>query len=524
MAGVIPFLFLLVAAVILYIALFRLVEQQRSQIGVLLSLGFPHRVICLHFALFGAGTGLLGGLLGGAAGIASAVPIWEYYLTFYSMPPLGEGFGADYPYLFYSALTGMLFCALIGWLAARGVIRLQPADALRPAAPPSGRVTPLEKLPFTQAVLTIPGLIGLRGIFRNGRRSAFSLAGIACAYMMIASLVSMNTIMDAFIYDELTVVERQDFTVSFNAPVARADALAAVSHPEVTRAEAVLDIGVTCRSRVASLSGTLRGLETTGELLRIVDEAGRLLRVEETGAVITAHMAAVLDLRPGDWLEIETPGPEGRTTRLPVIAVTAQYMNPTVYVPLRLAAEFQKTYGACNALLMAGTEQARRDIADRLADAACFTLAESRSDKIKKINASIGNTVFIIYYMAFVGVAVGFAVIFTGSLICFEEMKLELAVMAALGLSSRDCLEVISSGQWMLTLGGIGLGVPLTFMATEIMVKAISTDMYTLPNYLSGESLALSVALTLAAVVMSNAAIHQRLRRFLPVEILRERN
>jgi putative ABC transport system permease protein len=40
MAGVIPFLFLLVAAVILYITLFRLVEQQRSQIGALLSLGF----------------------------------------------------------------------------------------------------------------------------------------------------------------------------------------------------------------------------------------------------------------------------------------------------------------------------------------------------------------------------------------------------------------------------------------------------------------------------------------------------
>ncbi|MDR1961330.1 MAG: ABC transporter permease, partial [Gracilibacteraceae bacterium] len=157
MAGVIPFLFLLVAAVILYISLFRLVEQQRSQIGTMLALGFSHRAAGLHYASFGACAGFAGGVGGGLIGIASAVPIWEYYLTFFRMPRLGEGFAADYPYLFSSAAAGTVFCALIGWLAARGLTRLQPADALRPAAPSNGRAAPLEKLPFVRAILTLPG-------------------------------------------------------------------------------------------------------------------------------------------------------------------------------------------------------------------------------------------------------------------------------------------------------------------------------------------------------------------------------
>ncbi|MDR1605458.1 MAG: FtsX-like permease family protein, partial [Gracilibacteraceae bacterium] len=524
MAGVIPVLFLLVAAVILYISLFRLVEQQRAQIGALLSLGFSHRAISIHFACFGAVTGLLGGVAGGATGILGAVPIWEYYLTFYSMPSLGAGFGAAYPYLFYSALAGGLFCGAIGWLAARGVARLQPAEALQPAAPPAGKLTPLERLPWMRELLTIPGLVGLRGVFRNGRRSLFSLLGIACAYMMIASLVSMNSMMDIFVYDELTVVEQQDFTVYFNAPVSWADARSAVSHPEVRRTELVLDVGVTCKSPVASLSGTLKGLEPGGELLRIADAAGRLLALEEGGAVITAHLAAALDLGPGDWLEVESPGPAGRTMRLPVTGVTGQYMNVTVYVPLRLAAEFQRTNGACNSLLVAGTEQARRDVADRLADAARFTLAEGRLAKIDKINAAMGSMLFILYYMAFAGVAIGFAVIFTGSLVCFEEMKREMATMITLGLNSRDCLEVISSGQWLLTFGGVILGLPLTWAATEAIVRTMSGDMYTIPNYLSGEALARAAVLTLIAVVLSNAVIHRRLRRITPVDIMRERN
>ena len=44
-----PFMFLSIAAVILYIMLKRLIEQQRGQIGILKALGYTNREIVLHY-------------------------------------------------------------------------------------------------------------------------------------------------------------------------------------------------------------------------------------------------------------------------------------------------------------------------------------------------------------------------------------------------------------------------------------------------------------------------------------------
>ena len=66
MSTVIPFLFLMVSAVILYITLRRLIDQQRTQIGTLMASGLPLKTVMLHYMWYGAFTGLCGGLLGGA--------------------------------------------------------------------------------------------------------------------------------------------------------------------------------------------------------------------------------------------------------------------------------------------------------------------------------------------------------------------------------------------------------------------------------------------------------------------------
>lgn len=68
MSGVIPFLFLSVAAVVLYITLSRMTEQQRTQIGTMMALGISKWQIRFHYLLYGAVIGAAGGILGTALG------------------------------------------------------------------------------------------------------------------------------------------------------------------------------------------------------------------------------------------------------------------------------------------------------------------------------------------------------------------------------------------------------------------------------------------------------------------------
>ena len=66
MSGVIPLLFLSVAAVVLYITLSRMTEQQRTQIGTMMALGISKWQIRFHYLLYGAVIGAAGGILGTA--------------------------------------------------------------------------------------------------------------------------------------------------------------------------------------------------------------------------------------------------------------------------------------------------------------------------------------------------------------------------------------------------------------------------------------------------------------------------
>jgi putative ABC transport system permease protein len=234
-------------------------------------------------------------------------------------------------------------------------------------------------------------------------------------------------------------------------------------------------------------------------------------------------MSQILGVQKGDWLEVETMGAGERRQRYPVTGITAQYVGSNAYTTLATAAAISTWTDACTTLLIQGSPQVRVDLEKMLRDSAMLALIESRTDKIDAFNALMGNSMLVYAYMGLISVLIGFAVIYTSSLICFEEMKRELATMLTLGLKSSECLEVISTGQWLLTLGGIVLGVPLTFGASRAMTESYNTDSYSIPSFISVPSLLLAVLLTFVAVYFANVMIHRKLRRLAPVELLRER-
>ncbi len=243
MSGVVPFLFLAVAGVILYITQSRMVEQQRTQIGTLMALGIPLKKIRLHYMGFGAVTGLAGGLAGGMLGYSMADPMAGFYRMYFNLPEVTAPLSAAY--LLEGILLAGIFCSGTSWIIAGVIGKMRPAQALRPPAPKTARPSFLERIPGFLRLFTVPGIMALRSLSRNRRRTAMSIAGIAFAYMITATLVSMNSLFDVFIFDYWEKTQRQDIMVSFEQPVSVNGALEAVKHPQVEKAEAMMEFAVT---------------------------------------------------------------------------------------------------------------------------------------------------------------------------------------------------------------------------------------------------------------------------------------
>ncbi len=519
MAQVMPFLFLFVSGIILYITLRRLIEKQRGQIGTLKAFGYPTGRVLFHYVSYGGGIGLAGGLAGGVLGSLLAGPMTDYYKSYFFIPGLAGQFSVRY--LLLGMVMSTVFCSLAAWLAARRMMKLAPAATMRPAAPKSAKKTLVERLPGVFDLFTVTGKMGVRNIFRSRARSLMTLSGVACAYMIMATLLSTFSLIDVFIYDYFEQMQTQDIKVSFSRPVTPADALRAARSDFIEAADPIAEVPVTLRRGDAEQDCTVIAMGQDATLYRLYDEQGRDITLDDTGIVLASHLATLLGVKEGDSIELETVYPSKQISLVRVCGVIPQYIGANAYMSLEALGKVSDYHNA--ALYIKAPEETVDDLLTRLESVETVAGVEHRSSIIGKYRALLSSVTGIYASMAVMAVLIGFSVIYTSSLIGFEELKREISVLSVLGLRSRETLDVISVEQWLLSLGGIILGIPLAYLADRLTISSMGSDLFSIPQMTNLSSLLQAALLTFVAVWLSNLAMHRKVKRIVPADFLRDR-
>ncbi|MEZ5701431.1 MAG: ABC transporter permease [Burkholderiaceae bacterium] len=177
MGTVLPSIFLVVAMFILNVVLSRQVATQRGQIAALKALGYTDGAIAWHYIQFAfliAGMGVFAGLGMSVAIGYGMLSLYDEVFRFNSL---------DYvtaPWLVVASLSIAAAAAALGtWSAIRSVVRLRPAQAMLPPAPPA------TAQPWLSASDLAPGehwrADGHAQLERRPLRAAFTVAGVAMA-------------------------------------------------------------------------------------------------------------------------------------------------------------------------------------------------------------------------------------------------------------------------------------------------------------------------------------------------------
>ena len=521
MAVVLPFLFLFVAAVVLYITMHRLIDQQRIQIGTMLSLGITGQQIGFHYLGYGLIIGVIGGAVGGLLGNLGATPLVVYYRNYYNLPDAISGISMQY--LVLGILLAGTFCGAVSFLCAKNLTGLSPADALRPPAPKSAKATLAERIPGFIKLFTVPGIMALRSIGRNRRRSLLSLFGIACAFMITATLMSVNSLFDVFLFDNLEKVQHQDFTVYFEQPLKTREVLASIQNSQIEKMEPFAETQGKLMRGDTELDCTLQAIEPDSTLCRLSDKEGRRVKVESEGIVLSIHMSQRLGVKAGDWIDVKVLYPEERVSRIRVTAVMEQYMGTTAYLSPEGLAKISEYRDVSTGVYIKAAKDAQEELWKSFDGAPLVTGIESRTAKLDNWRNLMGSFTVMIGSMVVLGILIGLAVLYTSALISFEELKRELSVMRMLGLTAKECLEVISVGQWILTAGGILLGIPMTLWMSHMLAVSMSAKMYSIPDFVDAASVLEAIVLMGIAVFISSQLILRKLKAVSPVSLLMER-
>ena len=165
-ANVFPAFFFLVAALVVMTSMARLVDEQRTEIGVLKALGYKDSAILGKYMFYAVSATFIGAVLGYLGGsYVFPTTIWDAYQSFYHFDtPI------NYPHNVSLGIATLAVCvagsAGATFLAFHEDRKGMPASLIIPKSPKEGKRILLEKIPFIWQKFSFLYKVTFRNIFR----------------------------------------------------------------------------------------------------------------------------------------------------------------------------------------------------------------------------------------------------------------------------------------------------------------------------------------------------------------------
>ena len=515
-----PMVFIFMAAVVLFLMLKRIIEQERTQIGTLKAFGYSNRDMLFHYMTYGGITGLAGGVLGFISGSSVAPVYLQLFLEFFTVPEMTQS--VDPIYGVASIAVGIGGGLTGAFAGALGALRLNPAEAMRPESPKAIKFDIVGKFKVLKHILTSRGQMALRNVVRSSIRSGFIVIGIMFSFTLLCVFGDMEGMVDAILYQQFKDVRLYNTRVSLTQPMAYNQAIEsayAISH--VNHAEGLWELPVTLINRHLREDTLITGIASDGELYKVFDSRTRTAYPPPAdGLIITNGLADKIQAKAGDILYISTNLSRDEIP-VPVKMVIEQNIGSGAFMELSALADLLWHPAAVSAILLKTDNLPY--VTDRFTESPIVGAVESKDATLKQYIDMMAPFSFIYTVMFFMGVAVAFAIIYNISTISLSERQREFATLRVLGLTVDEVCEIMRIEYRVLAAVGILLGIPAAGGLISAMNMILDNSMMSLPSLLSSMAYVKAAFGTALAIFLSNCFAKRKIRTFNMVEVLKER-
>ena len=215
---VFPVFFFLVAALVCVTTMTRMIEEQRTQIGVLKAMGYSKGKICGKYLFYAASAGLIGSVLGFFIGtVFIPMVFWNAYTTTYNF---ADALAYSFEPVMYilSLLISMLCTAGVAVLCCRSALREVPAAILRPKTPKNGKRILIERLKLWRRVSFLHK-VSLRNVIRYKQRFFLMILGISgCTALLLTGFGIRDSVQNVTKY-QYVEINLYDAEITFADPM-----------------------------------------------------------------------------------------------------------------------------------------------------------------------------------------------------------------------------------------------------------------------------------------------------------------
>lgn len=503
-----PFVFLLFAAVMLVTVLGRTIKSDRTAIGVLKAMGYSEGEIMGHYVLYALAAGLLGGILGNIIGLSLAGAMTKLYLLYFHMPAYTIRL---YPGKMGLALLGTcLLAVLAGIYGSRTVLRITPADAMRPEPPKQGKHIWLDHhLPALWKRLRFSSKMILRSLSREKKKAALIICGIAMTCGMLMVSFWFNDVFQTMAHKHFDETMIMDYTLTLSGfyDHSAIGEITALEGVEAAEGFLALPCDLTAGPRTKTVSIT--GVRPDTGFYQLKDQNSRPISLDSGGLVLSSNVAKALAVQPGDLITVKNLLIDGREAQIPLAAINEQLLGMGAYMSLDALGQTLADKNLINGIYIRSGADLGRAFDDMSAVSAVSSKAELQKMYESFTSMILASVVFLVLFSGLLGGAI----IYSTTIMSIRERTGEFSSLRVLGYSQQEIFRLLVGENSLLAAAGLLLGLPVGWGLVKLMELNFTTDLYTLTEPVSLTSLLLALASTLLFVLLAQLITYRRIQR-----------
>ena len=526
---VFPLIFFIVAALVSLTTMTRLVEERRTEIGTLKSLGYGGFKIASKYLIYAITPTLLGGVIGGYVGMKLYPSlIINAYNMLYTTPPPSTP--VDFGYWWTSIAMAVSCTVLAAMMACMNELRSVPSALMRPKAPKAGKRIMIERITFLWRAFSFTYKVTIRNLTRYKKRFFMTVIGISgCTALLMTGFGLRDSIAD-IVGLQYGAINQYNFTVTFRDSAKESD-VSNVS--EALAASPLVKMQMRVRQKTVDAGPDLNSTKAVN-LVVPEDEHGferfvvfrdrrthEAYSFSEDGVIISEKLSRETGLQVGDMLTLDA---DDRIVTVEITAITEHYFLHYVYMTPALYAQlFGETadYNAIYALTEDESKPAQNELASLVLEengVSGIGFAKTVKDTFSNM---INNLNFVIVVLIVSAGALAFVVLLNLTNINISERIRELATIAVLGFTDKEISAYVYRENAALTAIGALVGLGFGVFLHGYVLTTVETEMFMFGMQIRPMSYVYSTVLTFFFSIVVNVITGGKLRKIDMVEALK---
>ncbi len=528
-AVIFPSVFLTVAAIIIYIMQKRLVNNRRTQIGVMKAFGYTDAVILWHYIKFSLLMAACGSVPALFAGYKLGSLMLVMYNQVFAIPGLTPVI--YWKVAFMSLFISFSFSFIASFNSVRRIIRIQPAQAMRMEPPEAGRNIFIERIKFIWNALSFANKMIVKNIFRNPQRTFLNIFGISATIMFFMISMFFADSIDFAFQKQFFEFQKQDYSVMFSKPVSPADLYSIESVPGVLRAEPVIQLGVEIIKGWQKRETALIGIPESTKFTKLINEDMEPISLPGEGIAVAHMLAKSLSIKKGDMVTIKTyignmklkDASKVIIKKVRVAAITKQYAGVNCFMSYKALKDFIGEGGFAT-MAYIKTEKGRGvEVKKKLLEYGAIDEVQGRLDIYNAFMEQMKfMNVFVSVMIVFGGV-MGFAIIFNSTLISIMERMRELASLKVLGYSAYELKRLLFVENILICIVSCAPGAAVGYMMCELVGYMFSNDLFALEIVIYKKTYLIAMALVFVCTAIAQYFAGKNINGLDMVEVLKSR-